>query len=157
MKSPRLAIALLVVGAVAAGAIAAMFWTRHSALADLERQVAEATVGGGAPSPSGAEPVLQLPKIVGHLEREGVVVTLSNDASDRLVVIDCNEDRLVVEYQSSPDSPIVRHVPVAARTLAPGEATAPVFIPLEGRRESVKVRFEKRDRYGVYSTEVKIP
>lgn len=150
MKPAHVAIGVVVVGAVA---LAAMFRARHSVMERLRQELEAAVRDGGASTRSGPEAVLQLPQIIGQFERDGIAVALGNDTSDRTVVIDAVQDRLVIEYRSISSGPLVRHVAVDGRTLAPGEATAPFFIPLEARSGSVKVHFEKRDQWGVYRTD----
>jgi hypothetical protein len=140
---------------VCVGVLAVMVTARWDM--ERERLLAEAAVARGAPPGSRASPVLQLPKIRAHSERNGIVVILSNDTSNRLVLIDPDKDRIVVEYESVLAGPLIREVSLDARTLACGEATEPVFIPLEGRWESAEVRLEHRDRELLVTTSVTIP
>jgi hypothetical protein len=144
---------VLVVSCV--GAIVAMYLRWEASMGSV-RAPASLRPPGFAPGE-----FRQLPKIIAHFERDGVVVALSNPSRDDEVVLDPDTDRLVIEHDAVPGELTLQHfrrIPLDARSvLAPGETTEPVFIPIGASIRSVTVWFESRHPAGVLRMKATFP
>jgi hypothetical protein len=86
-------------------------------------------------------PLNQLPAIVARSEPGGILVALRNDTEDRQVFVDPVLDHLLIEYSHASGGNVVCSVRVNDHTLGPGDATAPIFVPLDERAGPAKIEF----------------
>jgi hypothetical protein len=147
---------LLAIGAAvaAAGAVAfGVMVTASRSEAERVRRELDAALTAGTFPRAVQDSTLQVPKITARFEEGAVELTLHNDGSAVPVVIERDKNRLILEYESLSAGPLVRSVALESVTLTAGESGAPIRVPLEGRWRSMKIRFEHRDAFGIFTVD----
>src|ERR1051325_7791043 len=100
------------------------------------------------PEPARTKPFVEMPKILAHATRDGIVVTASNDSTDKEIELLPNEDYVFVEYEgmSAPDQTGTIYgggmelVRLGPRILAPGEAAEGIHVSPPGHRKAATIR-----------------